>query len=89
MLTSTIVSDVGLGTQTSLLRIADSVSWTVIVGFASDYADALDVRIGIRYGLLRTGASVRAFSVGTCCSMTANVGLATLVDICIRCEKCK
>jgi len=81
--TSAIVSDIGLGTQTSLLWITNSVSWTIVVNFTFNYANAFNVRIGIWYGFFRTSTSVRTFSIGARCSMPANIRFGTFVNICI------
>lgn len=78
---SAIISDVGLGTQASLLWITLSISWTVVVNFASDYANTLNIWIGIRYGFFRTSAIVGTFGISTCCSMPANVGFGTFVNV--------
>lgn len=82
VLTPAIVSDVGLGTETSLLRVANGISRTIVVDLAPDYGDALDVGIGIGYGFFRTGARVRAHGVGARRSVTANVGFRAFVNIC-------
>lgn len=80
-LTSTIVSDIRLRTQTSLELVANSVARTVFVMSTADDFVALRVGIWIRDRSFRTFAAVASGNVPTNRSRSATVGFRTLVDV--------
>lgn len=73
ILTSAVVSNVRLGTQATLLRIANGISRAIAINVARNYADTLDVRIRIRNSSLWTGARVRTLGIRARGPMTASI----------------
>lgn len=78
---SAVVSNVGLGAQATLLRIANGISRTVAVHLARHYAYALDVRVGIRNRSLWTRARVGTLGVGARGPVAASIRPRALVYI--------
>lgn len=82
ILTSAVVSNVRLRAQTSLLGVANCITRTIAVRVAGHNADALDVRIGIGYRLVRTRTRVRTFGVRTYRSLPTDIGPIAFVYVC-------
>lgn len=73
ILTSAVVPNVRLRAQATFLRIANGIPRAIAVDLASDYTDALDVRIRIRDSSFWAGTRVRTFGVGATSAMAAGV----------------
>lgn len=81
ILTSTLVSNVGLGAQAPLVLVANGIPRAIVVAAAGNNADALYVWIGIWYCALRARALIGALRVGAYRAVTASIAPGALVDV--------
>lgn len=78
---STIVSNVRFRTEASFFGVANGVSWAVVI-FGTRYnGDTPYTRIGIGYGTLWTGTSVRTFEILTNGAFSAGIWFRALVNV--------
>ena len=84
ILTSAIFADVGFGTQTFFRRIADGISWTIVVEGASHERHAFGFSVGFRSRSFRAATFMRTRDIDAKGTRATDARTLTFIDIYIN-----